>query len=37
LIAVEESATQGEFIAIESTVQPVPWLPEEFDPFEATL
>jgi predicted dehydrogenase len=37
LIAVEESATRGEFVAIESTVAPVQSLPEEFDPFEATL
>ena len=37
LIAVEESATRGEFVTIESTVAPVPSLPEEFDPFEATL
>jgi predicted dehydrogenase len=37
LIAVEDSATQGEFVTIESTVAPVPSLPEEFDPFEATL
>lgn len=37
LIAVEESATRGEFVAIESTVAPVPSLPEEFNPFEATL
>ena len=37
LIAVEESATRGEFVGIESTVAPVPSLPEEFDPFEATL
>jgi predicted dehydrogenase len=37
LIAVEESATRGEFVAITSTVAPVPSLPEEFDPFEATL
>ena len=37
LIAVEESATRGEFVDIESTVAPVPSLPEEFDPFQATL
>jgi predicted dehydrogenase len=37
LIAVEESATRGEYVAIESTVAPVPSLPEEFDPFQATL
>jgi predicted dehydrogenase len=37
LIAVEESATQGEFVTIESTVPPVPSLAQEFDPFEATL
>jgi predicted dehydrogenase len=37
LIAVEESATRGEFIPIESTVAAPSSLPEEFDPFEATL
>jgi len=37
LIAVEESATRGEFLPVESTVEPVPALPEAFDPFEATL
>jgi Oxidoreductase family, NAD-binding Rossmann fold len=37
LIAVEESATRGEFVTIQSTVPPVPSLPEEFDPFQATL
>jgi predicted dehydrogenase len=37
LITIEESATRGAFLPVESTVEPVPALPEAFDPFEATL
>jgi predicted dehydrogenase len=37
LITVDESATRGEFLPVESTVQQVSALPEAFDPFEATL
>jgi predicted dehydrogenase len=37
LITVEESAMRGEFLSVQSTVEPVPSLPEAFDPFEATL
>jgi hypothetical protein len=37
LIAVEESATLGEFIPVESTVAAPSSLPEEFDMFEPTL
>jgi predicted dehydrogenase len=37
LIAVEESAMRGEFVPVKSSVATPPSLPEEFDPFEATL
>jgi predicted dehydrogenase len=37
LITVEESAMRGEFLSVQSSVEPVPSLPEAFDPFEATL
>jgi predicted dehydrogenase len=37
LITIEESAMRGEFLSVQSTVEPVPSLPEAFDPFEATL
>ncbi len=37
LISIEEAATRGDFLAVQSTVDPVPELPESFDPFEATL
>ena len=37
LITVEESAMRGEFLSVQSSVEPVPSLPEAFDPFEAAL
>ncbi|MEJ1154767.1 Gfo/Idh/MocA family oxidoreductase [Microbacterium marmarense] len=37
LLSAEESAASGQTVAIESTVAAVPLLPEEFDPFAATL
>ena len=37
LITIEESAMRGEFLSVQSTVEPVPSLPEAFDPFEATV
>jgi predicted dehydrogenase len=37
LITVEESAMRGEFLSVQSSVEPVPSLSEDFDPFEAVL
>ncbi|MCT9821236.1 Gfo/Idh/MocA family oxidoreductase [Microbacterium sp. W1N] len=37
LLSAEESAATGQTVAIASTVAPVPLLPEDFDPFAATL
>ncbi|MCM3781262.1 Gfo/Idh/MocA family protein [Microbacterium hydrocarbonoxydans] len=37
LLSAQESALSGTTVAVESTVAPVPLLPEGFDPFAATL
>ncbi|CAH0224015.1 Gfo/Idh/MocA family protein [Microbacterium foliorum] len=37
LLSAQESAATGQTIVVESTVAPVPLLPEGFDPFAATL
>jgi predicted dehydrogenase len=37
LLSAQESAASGSFVAVESTVGPVPLLPEGFDPLAATL
>ncbi|KAA0960043.1 Gfo/Idh/MocA family oxidoreductase [Microbacterium sp. ANT_H45B] len=37
LLSAQESAATGQTIVVESTVTPVPLLPEGFDPFAATL
>jgi len=37
LLSAQESAATGQTVAIESTVAPVPLLPEGFDPFASTL
>lgn len=37
LLSAQESASTGRTVAVESTVAPVPLLPEGFDPFAATL
>jgi predicted dehydrogenase len=37
LLSAQESAETGATVAVESTVAPVPLLPEGFDPFAATL
>jgi predicted dehydrogenase len=37
LLSAQESALSGRFVDVESTVAPVPLLPEGFDPFAATL
>ena len=37
LLSAQESAATGQTVVVESTVAPVPLLPEGFDPFAATL
>ena len=37
LLSAQESAATGRFVQVDSTVAPVPLLPEGFDPFAATL
>ncbi len=37
LLSAQESAATGQTVTVESTVAPVPLLPEGFDPFAATL
>ncbi|GAA5211617.1 Gfo/Idh/MocA family protein [Microbacterium kyungheense] len=37
LLSAQESAATGVTVVVESTVAPVPLLPESFDPFAATL
>ncbi len=37
LLSAQESAATGKTVIVESTVAPVPLLPEGFDPFAATL
>ncbi|MFT4307280.1 MAG: Gfo/Idh/MocA family oxidoreductase [Microbacterium sp.] len=37
LLSAQESAATGRTVTVESTVAPVPLLPEGFDPFAATL
>ncbi|MGN6221329.1 MAG: Gfo/Idh/MocA family protein, partial [Microbacterium sp.] len=37
LLSAQESAATGATVVVESTVAPVPLLPEGFDPFAATL
>ncbi len=37
LLSAAESAATGETVKIQSTVAPVPLLPDGFDPFAATL
>ncbi|ROQ38675.1 putative dehydrogenase [Frondihabitans sp. PhB188] len=37
MVAVEESVARREYVDVESTVGPVPSLPESFDPLAATL
>jgi len=37
MLSAEESAERGEFVAVQSTVAPVPAVPVDFDPTAATL
>ncbi|MEH3088712.1 MAG: Gfo/Idh/MocA family oxidoreductase [Microbacterium arborescens] len=37
MLSAQESAASGEFVAVESTVDPVPAVAVDFDPFVATL
>ena len=37
MLSAEESAESGEFVAVESTVAPVPAVPADFDPHARTL
>jgi predicted dehydrogenase len=37
MVAVEESVERRAFVDVESTVEPVGFLPEGFDPFAATI
>lgn len=37
LLSAERSAATGTTVTVESTVAPVPLLPDDFDPFAATL
>jgi predicted dehydrogenase len=37
MLSAEESAERGEFVAVESTVAPVPAVPADFDPHARTL
>ncbi len=37
LTAIEESVASGEFVTVESTVGDIPFVPEDRDPFAATL
>lgn len=37
MLAAEESALRGEFVTLDSTIEPVPAMPLDFDPFARTL
>ena len=37
MVAIEESAERHEFVRVSSTVDPIPLLPTDFDPFVSTL
>jgi hypothetical protein len=37
MVAIEESAERHEFVSVSSTVDPIPLLPADFDPFVSTL
>ncbi len=37
MLSAQDSAATGEFVTVESTVDPVPAVPVDFDPFTATL
>jgi hypothetical protein len=37
LLSAQESAASEQFVKVESTVAQVPLLPDDFDPFAATL
>lgn len=37
MVSIEESVSRREFVTVESTLEPIPALPEDFDPFQATL
>jgi len=37
MLSAQDAAASGQTVAVESTVAPVPLLPEGFDPFERTL
>ena len=37
MLSAEESAESGQFVTVDSSVPPVPTLPEDFDPFAQTL
>ena len=37
MVAIAESGQRGEFVRVESTVEPAPLLPEDWDPKAATL
>jgi predicted dehydrogenase len=37
MVAAQESATRGEFVTVESTVEPIDAMPVDFDPFARTL
>jgi predicted dehydrogenase len=37
MLSAEESAASGQFVTVDSSVPPVPTLPEDFDPFVQTL
>jgi hypothetical protein len=37
MVAIAESGRRGEFVRVESTVEPAPLLPEDWDPKAATV
>jgi predicted dehydrogenase len=37
LVSAEESITSGQFVSVASSIDPVPRLPDNFDPFKRTL
>ncbi|GAB3601069.1 Gfo/Idh/MocA family protein [Microbacterium tumbae] len=37
MLSVEESVADGRFVAVESSVEPIPAMPVDFDPFARTL
>jgi hypothetical protein len=37
MVSAQESAARGEFVTVESTVEPIEAVPVDFDPFARTL